>query len=320
MVEYALPLALCVVVVLVLAWSSGLLNNLSGQVTGSVSGTRQSNRIAVNTFGNIPLPAAAASLPDPGPGQESLCFLGGQTCLTIPIITPEVAGGLGGDSVKKLAMTLEEMAQLMREQGVDPAIVDLVTRLANRGHGLGDEIKEIQALCPNTGTCVPPNSNQAWGKLDTLHESKLDSFMADWNELKQLLAQNPGALDKFPEALGIIRGQVEDIQTLIKSLKANPQYTSINKVETVTKPEEKLVSTYTGVKTNGFRETKRQVVMTSAQVTTVQNIQEGFVFTNPEAGRITRSANNICSQGGQTSGQGNCLRRASGSTEWQPVE
>jgi hypothetical protein len=327
MVEYALPLAVCVVVVIALAWSSDLFSGMSTQMATSVSGERQGNQVNVASMGRFLLPPSAQNLPEASAGQESICFMGSGTCINMAVITPEVAGGLGGDSVRKLAATLAEMARMMKEEGVNPEIVDLVTRLANRGHGMGDQIKAIQALCSGQTTCKAPAADQARAQLADLKASKLDAFMADWATLENQLKTNPGALSRFPEAMGIIRGQVSDIQQLISSLKTEEKLSTVTQTTnqvvntTVAKPVTTTQFKPTPMKSNQYtrvttttmvNETAQTVVQQAKQVT----VSDGFVFSNTGAQQITRNANNICSQGGQTAGAGNCLRRFAGASDW----
>jgi hypothetical protein len=319
--EYVIPPALCLVLLVAIAWNGNLFQGLADHTTAAIAGRQEDDRVAVFSFGQVLLPASAKRLAVPEVGQESICFVGSRTCINIPVITPEVAGGLGGDSVKKMAVTIQEIARMMAEDNVEPGVVDLVTNLANRGHGLADELRAIQSLCSGQVVCRSPQSDMARSRLIQLKAQGLNAFLSDWQNLSQFMEANPTALANYPEAVGIIKGQVNDIQQLVSAIGAQDNQVVNSRTISQTAPDTSkriVIPRNADVNTAiRFWQAKNQKTVQRNETTVVN---DGVIFNNPGAQQVNRNANTICSQGGQTAGQGNCMRRAGGSAEWQPVE
>lgn len=86
----------------------------------------------------------------PAQGQEKLCF-GSGLCANIPVITeqtrPDVSGGNGGQLTHQFANTLRQIAQQIEAEGTDPDLANLISQLANQGHGIGNLQDSVSNQC-----------------------------------------------------------------------------------------------------------------------------------------------------------------------------
>ncbi len=182
-------------------------------------GSRVSNPYATGSFGRNDSLGSGIDGPYTYPTRLE-CF--GNVCLNLPVIEGETAGGLGGDDVHKMANVLEELAAQLKKEGADEQIIDLVTRLANLGHGMGDRQKELLDLCNsdadgNRTKCDKNKAGQIGDGMKELKEKDLAQFKQMFAILKTYLDNNPGILANLPAAEGVINFESSEIIKMIEA-------------------------------------------------------------------------------------------------------
>lgn len=307
LVEYILPLGL-VVITGVIAFNSTFMNTLQNSLANTSNGIVEDRTIKTGQMGiSDALPPIVQY--DYGPlmeGAQGACFTQSGVCIQIPRIDlPETVGGLGGDDVAKLALVLDQLPEILKEKGVDPDVVDKVSKLANMGHSLADRLQQIEQLCGSDGTCNPENASQVKALLSEIKKGDLTEFLKEWENLNTYLKDNPDALAAFPEAYQIIQDKVTQINTLIGNLTATDQYETEIKREAVTcqkqgpkkwRCSDGTVTSKPPKKKDGYDNCKGQCKETTK--TTREKNLTGVVVNNPNADKVHQNANEICQQGG----------------------
>lgn len=355
LVEYVLPLSLVVLVGGAMLWGGDFAGLMQNNLQATNRGTMENASLRIGRMGVLAPPPSASNLPRLHSGHEQVCFMGSNVCLDIPVIdgvAGETVGTLGGDIVKRLAAVLQELPGILEELGVDPAVLTMVTDLANQGHTLGEKLKAIQDVCSGGRLCEGPAAQEAFAEFNALKGAELADFLNRWQTLEAHLASNPDALAAFPEAHGIIKSKVEEIQALITSLDATERNVAGREVvgrsgtqgqtygyfsdlvnaashrETVTvdghtwwkigDPSTGQYSLYRWTGANFQPATNGSLHYRDY---TVRGGEQGIIFDvgGEDTLQIHQNANTICQNGGQTSGQGACLRRVEESA-WEPVE
>ncbi len=108
-------------------------------------------------------------IPPPPQGTEQVCFQNGM-CFNVTKslppteISPETTGGMGEKLIYNHASTLGQLAnQIQQSDNPDPRLVQLITRLANQGHYLGDRQSQLAQTYKDS---CPINRCQLNGKVD----------------------------------------------------------------------------------------------------------------------------------------------------------
>lgn len=344
-VEYILPLALIAVGAGLLFWGGDMQGIIGGVVSGAVKGQVQEKTLQVSQWGRFPPPTDARNFKNAVAGFEELCFSQPSVCLSVPIVDPDkldTVGSLGGDGLKNLALLLEGLPKLLEALGVDPDVVAKVTDLANKGHALGEKLSAIQAMCPGKEVCSPENVAQAKAELAALKTTELNDFLAQWQELQDFVKAYPDAFSKFPQAYGIIEGQVKSIKDMIASLSFLDVNTKENTAylgQTTKSMSYSGFSTFvnaldnrTLVTVNGSRWWKtvdaegnyqlnrwvNNILVTQKYDYTAAENSTTFSADAETIGDIHQDANTICQNGGQITGTGNCMRQVEGG-EFEPI-
>jgi hypothetical protein len=129
--------------------SQGIANQLSSFLGGSPSQTTNTltptNTQKPPIVASNPLPNLGApfQLPPPKPNQSRVCNDQG-LCLNVLNFKPgqtahEVAGGNGAETlIYSYSDNLLQLREQLALKGEDPALLDIITRLANSGHKLGE--------------------------------------------------------------------------------------------------------------------------------------------------------------------------------------
>ncbi len=355
LVEYVLPLSLVVLLGGAMLWGGDFAGLMQNNLQATNRGTMDNASLRIGRMGVLAPPPSASNLPGLRSGHEQVCFTGSNVCLDLPVIngaSGETVGTLGGDIVQRLAAVLQELPGILEELGVDPAVLSLVTDLANQSHTLGEKLKAIQDVCSGGRLCEGPAAQEAFAEFNALKGAELADFLNRWQTLETHLANNPDALAAFPEAHGIIKTKVDEIKGIIASLDATERnvagretvgrsgtqgqtYGYFNDLvnaaphrETVTvdghtwwkigEPGSNKYSLYRWTGPNFQQETNGSLFYRDYNV---QMAEQGVIFNiqGEDALQIHQNANTICQNGGQTSGQGACLRRVDESA-WEPVE
>lgn len=290
LVEYVLPIALLFGMGL-LIWNNTMVGAVQNITSSAIKGNLQGNTIQVVPMGTLEQTPNGVPQVFGGEietGSEQLCFLDSNTCLNIPIIAPDTVGGIGSDGVDKLAKVLEQLPPILEAKGTDPSVVDMVSKLANLGHSLGERLKSLEGMCDSGGTCSTSNAQKAKDLLAEIKQGDLNTFLAEWTALQEKMGANPEALAGFPEAYGIIEKKVNDINTLVASISAQESF----------KRTQKQVPT-------GSRFQPFNIVR--------QNTLDGITFSNASVPKIHQNANDVCSQGGRR-----CTWRTSDNQDFRP--
>jgi hypothetical protein len=293
--EYLLPAMLLGGVVL------GVLATTDWDILGqnylaeTTHGHMQNKTLMINHFGqldpNTPMPGTEVqgttgngnTISDP-----SICFDGIPTCINIRTIKPgpETVGSLGGDSIDALAAVLEQLPDILADLNVDPSVVDRVTKLASQGHDMAKKLKAIEAICARGKVCTGPESREAQKQLRDLKKGPLGEFLSEWKTLESYMKENPNALAAFPEAYGIIKSRVNNINRILNSLATANLYNQVPK--TVTR--QKTVQCGDG----GTWNCKKTITET-----VYQPVFKGLSFQSPNVKKVHQNANEICDQGGK---------------------
>lgn len=319
MVEYILPIAMVCILVGTFSMSGSFFDSFQSRLKNQTKGTLSDQDLTVKKFGVLDqslIPVEQEVAPDPGAGgaspqapTETVCFGGDIACLTIPVIgeSSETSGGLGGGEVESLTAILEQLPKILEELGVEPSVIDQVTKLANMGHGLADKLKAIEGVCKPGKVCTGTESAKAKKELLALKKGELGDFLKQYNDLNAYLKTNPNALAAFPEAANIIKNKVNEIKTILNNLSAQNSY------KNVVKPTPQLVhvgaagkygaipctnAMYGGVIQNGQCYVRKTV-------NTAVPVFQGLNFNSPGVKKVHQNANTICNNGGN-----NCVRKS----------
>lgn len=127
--------------------------------------------------------AALAKLPPSPPGTQPVCF--NRMCVNMPVIDDtndavDTVGGNGAQKVYAFSDALEQLAQqLAQDPNSDPILTQLVSKLANTGHGIGDQHTLFSQQCPNTN-CAGETPNTLRAKSDAFDTAKrqIDTYLA----------------------------------------------------------------------------------------------------------------------------------------------
>jgi hypothetical protein len=226
LIEYALPLIVLFSAGLIMLLITNAPERLSKFFERGMNGSRSGDTVAVAPLGQLP---AGSNLPGwyGAPGGEETA--GNRGSKTIPpsvlpyggeaeLLPSETSGGMGLE-IRPLASSagLSDLAQELRESGADPALIDLVTRLANKGH----EMASVQSSIPRKGDLT--NAAQIMESIAKLKgEGGLkDEYNRQLGELRNYLANNPNALSHIPGGQSIIEGESGRIAAIIESLQAD---------------------------------------------------------------------------------------------------
>lgn len=292
MVEYILPIAMVIILVGTFSMGGNFLDSFKTSLERQSRGHLANADLTVKQFGVIDDPSVVIpEIPEfpitQSQQTERVCFGDETTCLNIPVLsgTPDTTGGLGSDEIEALTSVLEQLPTLLEELGADPSMVDRVTKLANMGHGLGIKLKEIEGVCKRGKLCTGKESSAAKKELVALKKGELGEFMNQWKELEAVMKENPHALDAFPEAFGIIKSKVSEINTIISKLSAANSYRQVTQNSTRTVPAQCC---------GGCTWDCKKTIPTKVVVPVFQ----GLNFNSPGVKKVHQNANTICSNGG----------------------
>ena len=204
---------------------NGRMVNLKGDLTRSANG-QASGGGGSGGGGGSQQPTGPGGIgnvvPPPGPGEEQACLSGGY-CVNIPTIPggtrlSSTTGALGGQLTHGMANAIRQIGdQLRADPDTDPTLLNLITQLANNGHGIGDSIDNANTWCPpgvNCGQLAADGSQvssilrQNLGNID--HSQS--GFQSTHQELQAYLAAHPGALP--PAVVGVINAEAGQINTI----------------------------------------------------------------------------------------------------------
>lgn len=168
-------------------------------------------------------PVISGPLQPPRVTGSQACFANG-TCMTIPTIqltadgVASTSGGLGSQATHQLSTVFEQIGSELAAKGAEPALIDIVSRLALAGHAIGDHEKKIQTDMDNMVDGTP--EEYAWLKTSEAGLLNLENnFSSIQQELNAYLAKNPNALAGFPEAGSVINTQADFITQLSSNLR-----------------------------------------------------------------------------------------------------
>ncbi len=154
LIEYLLPLVIFTVGGIALALGTGFNTNLAQMMADTSNGQIIGEHLELDPLASQ---VDKSTLPDgyfysdPNPNGIStqMVCLSGNFCIETPVFTQEkiseTAGGLGGEQTKAMALVLERLAQQLQDEGADSKLVELITNLANNGHGIGNELTNIES-------------------------------------------------------------------------------------------------------------------------------------------------------------------------------
>jgi hypothetical protein len=174
----------------------------------------------------------------------------------------------------------------LADLNVDPSVVDRVTKLASQGHTMAKKLRAIEGICARGKVCTGPQSRDAQKQLKELKKGPLGEFLSEWKTLETYMKDNPNALAAFPEAYGVIKSRVTNINRILNSLATANLYNQVPK--TVTR--QKTVQCGDG----GTWNCKKTVTET-----VYQPVFKGLSFQSPNVKKVHQNANEICEQGGK---------------------
>ncbi len=228
--EYALPLGVFLAAGLLAASLIDLPNAIQTSFANTMNGRHDGNTsLTVARFGGERGPWMGGT----PVVTENVCFNSG-VCINLPVVAAsgtvaETAGSMGGELTGAFANALQQLAtQIAASPANDPDFVALITKLANQGHAIGNDINAMDDLlwtyrC-DIRICNESNMdpNGTFRQLNDLsynvNEARLSKFKADYAMLQNYLATNPSVLSSFPEAEVIIQIEAEQIQVLAEAI------------------------------------------------------------------------------------------------------
>lgn len=216
---------------LVLVLSIGALSVL-GKVTGGMFGgmlsgkppvSQTSPATSMRTAAVSDAPSVGALASGMAAGQQKACFSSG-VCIDFPSMNPATvvtSGGLGSQYTHDLASVLDQVKAQLVAENADPSVIDLVSKLANQGHDMGDYEQSMwdqMAGCMQGGVCA---NQKVFGSTYTMEHvmlNKVAQLKTLDAQLQTYLTAHPDALANFPEAQSIINTEVNQIATLGSNL------------------------------------------------------------------------------------------------------
>ena len=234
MVEYGLIGALVMVFCITVVQSLG--GNLNGVMLGLKADLRSS---ADGQGGDTTLAQTTGTTGFGGPGGTGLegggrgpTVMIGRTNYQLPAAPQTGAattGAMGSDNTTANADYLRAIAQQLQEQGEDPALVGMITDLANKSHALASVQNGAEGMCYNAVNCT--------GELGKV-SGAFNTVMAQWENVQ-------GALNSAsPELANVIAGQVNQMSA------TNNQYASEGNVLTMMYSAQPVGSTTTTANAN----------------------------------------------------------------------
>jgi hypothetical protein len=147
-------------------------------------------------------------------GTEPVCLSPG-SCIDIPFIggqndVIETSGGQGAEYIHQFASTLEALAKQLEQAGEDPALVQLISKLALQGHGLGDT---QAAAASKVNKYMLVGDSLA---LQSRYKNSQQSFETAYSSLMNHINNRETPLN--PMAMEIIQTQSNQISTLAKAV------------------------------------------------------------------------------------------------------
>lgn len=212
--EYAMALGLVAVVGIatLAALGGGLSNIFFGMVTGQPKAEPPATpseslpgKAAADDY-----QAALAKLPPAPQGTEPVCF--DAVCVNLPIVDAsnavvDTVGGNGADRIYQFSDTLQQLAEQLEDSGVDPGLVQLISKLANNGHGLGDAQKALDPAF--RGFRLSPSQQSGY-------DNAKSEFSSAYAAINQYLSANPSQLKST--SVNMINAQVQQINTLANAI------------------------------------------------------------------------------------------------------
>ncbi|MBY0403703.1 MAG: hypothetical protein K2X66_07370 [Cyanobacteria bacterium] len=243
MMEYVLPAVLVLVVAGTVQSLLGMNLSLQQEIVKSQHGTYQNRQVVSAPQGQIDLKSLDSTFQGDYFKANGMTYVKGDTlclygehCLSIPSLAegavPEVDGDLGGTAVKQLAQTLDDLATQLEAARSDPTLVNLIRRLANKGHQTGGALTaggkhfhgEVKCTVANTscndliGANANPGSSISF--RDSIKKS-VKEFVTVNNQLNKYLKSQPETLPADAKSLIqmaskniIASGQVESLFTV----------------------------------------------------------------------------------------------------------
>lgn len=228
---------------LVLLASLGALLMMGGNLDALLQNLKQDLTFNINAAGssaansNAPNGVQIADgpgqiIPPPGAGETRICSESGW-CINVPdtegIHLTGTSGALGGELTQSMANVIQQIAQqLAQDPNTDPALLDLVTQLANNGHTIGDEEIRLATNCPAGSYCG------SYEYIDVVAHNTIPiaeataTFNNTYQALQSYLAANPGALPM--EMQNVISFEVSEINSISGSF-SNHYDTNWNQID-----------------------------------------------------------------------------------------
>lgn len=151
--------------------------------------------------------AALAMLPPAPPGTQPVCF--DHTCINLPVVddtndTVDTVGGNGVEKIHAFSDALAQLAQqLAQDPNSDPTLTQLISDVANRGHGIGDAQKVTlgagRGVFIQTGTYSYAWINNTYAP-EPLSPSKRD-FRTALDNLNRYLSDYPNSLGETAQSV-----------------------------------------------------------------------------------------------------------------------
>lgn len=187
LMEYSLPLVILLVMSGLLGTFGGWVQNFQSYLQNSTNSQIDNHMLKIpalgvgvlpstgSTSGVVPSTAASAGntvlmVSPPGTGQQQICLSSSKMCINIPEVTgsgtvSDTLGGLGGNLVTSYASVFDQIAAQLKAQNADPALVTLITNLAQNGHNIGNMLNTVETVC-KTGGSPACDFKSIGGQLD----------------------------------------------------------------------------------------------------------------------------------------------------------
>ncbi len=175
---------------------NGALASLKGDLQSHINGAANANGGGQNQQPTIDPNGPGQVIPPPQAGQNQFCTASGW-CVNVPdtsnVNLAGTTGSLGGEISQQMADVIAQIAlQLQQDPNTDPALLNLVTQLANQGHAVGNAEVELATNCPLStycGTYVGTYSQNT-----SFIQDATNTFNTTHQQLQQYLATHPNAL------------------------------------------------------------------------------------------------------------------------------
>lgn len=223
--EYGIGIGLLTVVSITALTGMGMnLNNIfSGMITQAPAAPSPAPSTpppatpspATSPTNQIPawVPTALAKLPPASPGTQPACFDG--LCVNLPIVDSsnnivDTTGGNGAERIHQFANVLTQIAeQLKQEPNSDPAITQLISDMAIKGHGIGDQNEIVAKQC--TPLANKPGFTCNSAVMITINE-KGNAFSNVTNDFWNYYIKHPNSLGST--SLSVIQQNLYSIKNL----------------------------------------------------------------------------------------------------------